>query len=1247
MAGENIDLGSFEWDSTKIENQVAANTLQMQKFAASIKAAKEQVKLQSKEIDNLEKKIEEEEKSQEALNRSLQRGTISQERYAEEMAKSNDVIEQTITEQIELSAVQSKTTIEIGKQERAVKDLRTENGELNRMLSAGRTELKNNETAYKDLNRELNVLKDEAKNLGAQMVILEREGKGTGNEYEALKKRWQEASTQALKLNEDFKRLDKALGDNQRTVGDYRDQIKNAFSDMTVGFKQLLSGQVQEGFDTIKEGFTNAISGAKQLAVALASNPLLLAATAIIAVGAGIAAGVNEIFKYNEAIAPAIKLTEQLTGLSGKAADSVRTRAQSLADTFDGEFSEILKTANALSTQMGVSFDEAFDKIQAGYVRGANASGDFLDRLREYGPLLNKFGFDLDEIIGLQIQAQQAGIFNDKFEDSLKEAGLSLTEFTKAQADALTNAFGRDFGDRIFNAVNSGALSVKDALLAIGSEAKKQGLSVQQTAQLTADVFKGAGEDAGGALSIFQNLYEGINKLDEPLTKTQELTMRLADANNDLATAKDNALKSDGVSTFQKNLEIFWVKAQTIFYGFVESLGEVISWIDDVTGFSDSLISTWGVLVDFAGEIGKAIDVVVDVFSDLFDALGLSSGATKGMASEFFRAINPLNIFKVLIGGLSLAVKSFSAFVENSRVAISAFAITVKSVLKQIGDAVRDFDITNPLASLEKLKNIDIAATYKNATKEAQKLVAANKALKNQSEQVGAAVPGNEVKTNKTGGTNPNDALRDKEAKAAEAARSKAQKEAEKAAKEALKLLEEEAKKAIEIERQRALNATAIAKTELAEYISMNAEKYRDDKRLTQAKLRDQLAYFDEAKRQQQELNALEQASAEKAVQVKLDEINKKERAGKRLTENEVNERLSLNEQLGVIVSEYQAKDLALETETLTKKKEANKTYLDAVAEQRTLHDALMFQQKILALENEQNQEIAIQRATLDYQTQAELDEFLKKNDLKRISDQENYDINQEIAAQRAEIQAQIDATNDENEKLRLQNKLDGITVIEQDSALKRKQIEKSVQDAKLDAFSSAFGSISQLVGEGTAAGKAAGVAEATINTYKAATAAYAAGASLGGPLGAVMGPVLAGLAVASGLANVKKIASTKVDSGSKRGFADGGYTGAGGKYVPRGTVHAGEIVWSQEDIRRAGGVAVAEAMRPTASSFSGGGLAGSYLSNVQNSASGSENSLYLSDEAVTQIAGAIYGGSQKGIGDMADNIAVQQGSNF
>lgn len=52
-----------------------------------------------------------------------------------------------------------------------------------------------------------------------------------------------------------------------------------------------------------------------------------------------------------------------------------------------------------------------------------------------------------------------------------------------------------------------------------------------------------------------------------------------------------------------------------------------------------------------------------------------------------------------------------------------------------------------------------------------------------------------------------------------------------------------------------------------------------------------------------------------------------------------------------------------------------------------------------------------------------------------------------------------------------------------------------------------------------------------------------------------------------------------------------GGYTGPGGVHEPRGVVHAGEVVWSQRDVARAGGVGTVEAMRLGYRGYDDGGV--------------------------------------------------------
>lgn len=60
--------------------------------------------------------------------------------------------------------------------------------------------------------------------------------------------------------------------------------------------------------------------------------------------------------------------------------------------------------------------------------------------------------------------------------------------------------------------------------------------------------------------------------------------------------------------------------------------------------------------------------------------------------------------------------------------------------------------------------------------------------------------------------------------------------------------------------------------------------------------------------------------------------------------------------------------------------------------------------------------------------------------------------------------------------------------------------------------------------------------------------------------------------------------------------FSSGGFTGHGGKHEPAGVVHKGEVVWSQSDVARAGGVAAVEAMRLGKKGYASGGAVGRVL---------------------------------------------------
>lgn len=107
----------------------------------------------------------------------------------------------------------------------------------------------------------------------------------------------------------------------------------------------------------------------------------------------------------------------------------------------------------------------------------------------------------------------------------------------------------------------------------------------------------------------------------------------------------------------------------------------------------------------------------------------------------------------------------------------------------------------------------------------------------------------------------------------------------------------------------------------------------------------------------------------------------------------------------------------------------------------------------------------------------------------------------------------------------------------------------REVEAAKLGIISNAVGTAADLFEQDSAAHKGLASAQALINTYLAATAALASGSKIN----PVFGIISAAIAVANGLASVARINGVE--------FAEGGWTGPGGKWDVAGVVHKDEYV--------------------------------------------------------------------------------------
>lgn len=175
-----------------------------------------------------------------------------------------------------------------------------------------------------------------------------------------------------------------------------------------------------------------------------------------------------------------------------------------------------------------------------------------------------------------------------------------------------------------------------------------------------------------------------------------------------------------------------------------------------------------------------------------------------------------------------------------------------------------------------------------------------------------------------------------------------------------------------------------------------------------------------------------------------------------------------------------------------------------------------------------------------EFEAEQEEDPLVKLQLQRDILDAENLMILEDIEAKRElyalGTQARVDAEeNFKNEKLRIDNEIVTNTrtaageedkINEEASANEISWAEMTL-DEKLGLISDGFNNLAKILGEESAAGKAAAIAAATISTFQGAISSYTSLSSI--PIvGPVLGALAAGAAVASGVANIKKISQTK-----------------------------------------------------------------------------------------------------------------------
>lgn len=407
------------------------------------------------------------------LKKELTEGRISRAQYNEEMAATKAVI--------------------------------TENNEAIRTLNK---EIQNNRKQEKEAEGSLKSLRAELSNLTAEYDGLSRAERNAA--------RGKELEEKINAITDELKGAEEETQRFYRNVGNYEESIKNA-----IGLNNDFANSIMEIAKNSKNGqdffanMKNEVAAFGNTLKGLLTNKVFLSLAGI----AGVGFTVKWWYDYNKGVQEATRLTKQFTDMSGNELKEYRTEVQALADFYGKDFREMLVAVNALSKQYGISEQEALEITKDGFVAGADASGQFLDILREYPAYFKEAGISAEQFVAIVAESNRQGIFSDKGIDTIKEANIRLREMTTATAEAL-DGIGIS-SQEVQQALQDGSATTFDIIRRVSERLNELPDSASEVGTAIADIFGSQGEDAG--LKYIRTLKDIGTNLDEVKGKAGEL----------------------------------------------------------------------------------------------------------------------------------------------------------------------------------------------------------------------------------------------------------------------------------------------------------------------------------------------------------------------------------------------------------------------------------------------------------------------------------------------------------------------------------------------------------------------------------------------------------------------------------------------------------------------------------------------------------------------------------------------------
>jgi len=368
---------------------------------------------------------------------------------------------------------------------------------------------------YRALQREVVFAEAKLKKLEKQLDDTKKAAQGEG---EAVEKSGKDAMTAA----KDHDKLGKSLDDLKE---DY-DKAKTAAKDAAKEFgATLAAGAAAVGATAaVAMNYEDALSSIQIQtgANAQAMQSYELAMKAVF--DSGLGEDLNDVANTMAVIA------QQTHETDPEKLQQMAENALILKENFGFETAEQMRAVNMLTSQFGISADQAYSLIVQGAQKGLNKNGDLLDVINEYSVHYKSLGYDADGFFNSLANGVATGVFSvDKLGDATKEFGIK----TKDEAASTTEAYeilglNADEMRKKFAAggeeAKQAAKTVNDALFSMSDEVKQNTAGVALYGTMWEDMGKDAIAaigDVNGEISATVDAMEQVRAVKMESTSTK------------------------------------------------------------------------------------------------------------------------------------------------------------------------------------------------------------------------------------------------------------------------------------------------------------------------------------------------------------------------------------------------------------------------------------------------------------------------------------------------------------------------------------------------------------------------------------------------------------------------------------------------------------------------------------------------------------------------------------------------------